>query len=461
MTGPLKGVLRPFQQFVATASAGGLVLLACAVLALAWANSPWAASYFDLWHTSLSIQFGARWVTASLQHVINDGLMVVFFFLVGLEIKRELLVGELASVRQAALPIAAAIGGMALPALFYLAVNARHEGAAGWAIPVATDIAFALGVLALLGSRIPPALKVFLTALAIVDDMGAVAIIAVFYSKGVSWAALAVAATTVAVLFTLARLGVRRLAPYLIVGVVLWMAVLASGIHATIAGVVLAMTIPARTRIDEDEFIERSHTAWSDFVEASSPLQRVVANPAQQEALHSMGRAVADVQSPLMKLEHSLHGPVAFAIMPLFALANAGVTLNAAMWQAINWRVFGGIVLGLLLGKAVGIAAATFVATKSGLAAPMHDVSQRAVFGVSWLGGIGFTMALFIASLAFPGGPLLDSAKIGILTASVVAGTVGWMLLRTLPVPPATDKPARILAFPSRASPENGSGAAG
>ena len=425
--------LRPFQQFAATESAGGIVLLACTATAFGWANSPWAASYHHLWERTLTVGLDSWALSKTLHHWINDGLMVVFFFLVGLEIKRELRAGELASARQAALPIAAALGGMLIPAAIYVLVNWGGAGSRGWAIPMATDIAFALGVLSLLGTRIPTALKVFLAALAIVDDIGAVLVIAVFYSGDLSMPSLMAAAAVTAALIVCNWIGVRRPAVYAGLGILLWLAVLSSGIHATIAGVVLAMTVPATTLINEDEFIARADEAVGSFERASGAQRVVISNPAQQEALHQLTRAVTDVQAPLMRMEHALHALVAFGIMPLFALANAGVSLGGGVLASLSWPVVIGVVLGLVVGKSVGITAAAWIATRTGIAAPMPNIGWRAVYGVGWLGGIGFTMSLFIAGLAFNPGPLLDSAKVGILAGSVIAGLGGWMLLKGLP----------------------------
>jgi NhaA family Na+:H+ antiporter len=314
-------IARPFHEFAAAESAGGIVLLACTALALGWANSPWSASYFALWERSLSLGFEGAALTKTLHHWINDGLMVVFFFLVGLEIKREMRVGELASIRQAMLPIAAAVGGMIVPAAIFAAFNAGGPGSAGWGIPMATDIAFALGVLALLGSRIPPGLKIFLAALAIVDDIGAVLVIAVFYTADISVGSLAASGLVLLVLLVCNRAGVRNSAVYALLGVLLWFAVLKSGVHATVAGVLLAMMIPARTRIDEDQFVASAERALKDFSDASDPeAASVMSNPGQQEALHSLERSIDLVQSPLLKMEHGLHATVAFVIMPLFAL---------------------------------------------------------------------------------------------------------------------------------------------
>ena len=424
-------VLRPFQLFAATETAGGVLLLACTALALGWANSPWADSYHRVWETPFSIGVG-RGLTLSLHHWINDGLMAVFFFLVGLEIKREMLVGELASPRQAALPIAGAIGGMVVPAAIYASFNVGGPGAPGWGIPMATDIAFAIGVVSLLGSRVPFGLKIFLTALAIVDDIGAVVVIAFFYTSALSWSALGIGAAFLGALILSNRMGIRHPGVYAFLGLGLWGAFLESGVHATIAGVVLAMTIPSRTRINEDEFLGRGREILDDFERACGPETTVLTNADQQQAIHELEVACEQAQSPLLRLERGLHGLVAFGIMPLFALANAGVHLGGGLLATLSGPVAAGTVAGLVLGKPIGIAFFAWTATRAGLAALPGGAGWRALIAVSCLGGIGFTMSIFIAGLAFQAAPaLLDSAKIGILAASLLAGLVGWAILRT------------------------------
>jgi len=434
----IERVLGPFERFARREVSGGIVLIACTVIALAWANSAWAASYQALWHLDIVLGASGEFARFTLHELVNDGLMAVFFFLVGLEIKREMLCGELASLRQAALPIAGAVGGMLVPAALYYALNRGTDGAAGWGIPMATDIAFALGVLALLGKRVPAPLKIFLAALAIADDIGAVLVIAVFYSTGVAWGALAAAAALLLVALGANAAGVRRPAAYATIGIVLWMAVLYSGVHATVAGVLLAFTIPSRTRIDEHEFLEESRDALARFDEASvadssssSPL--VLTNAASQEALHTLESLCEQAQPPLHRLEKSLHGLVAFGIMPIFALANAGVVLPSAMGNVIGSPITIGVVLGLVLGKPIGITLAAWLAVRLGWAEKPASVAWRTLHGVAWLGGIGFTMSLFVAGLAFTGADAasqLDAAKLGVLIASLLAGLTGYALLR-------------------------------
>jgi len=431
---PIQRILLPFQRFAQTESAGGVVLIACTVLALVWANSPWWESYHHLWETPLSVGIGPFQLSYSLHHWINDGLMSVFFFLVGLEIKREMLIGQLSSPKRAALPIAAAIGGMLVPAGIYAALNAGTEGARGWGIPMATDIAFALGVLALLGPRAPLSLKIFLAALAIVDDIGAVMVIALFYTEGISWAALGVAGFFLAALMLVNRLGARHPGVYLLLGIGLWIAFLKSGIHATIAGVLSAMTIPARTRIDTDEFLDCGRELLDQFEAAGIEGKDVLTNHDQQAVIQAVENACEEAQAPLQRIEHDLQLWVAFGIIPLFALANAGVHLTGDVAAAFTHPVTLGVLLGLVIGKPVGITFFSWLAVRLGLAALPPGVAWRSVVGVSCLGGIGFTMSLFIAALAFTEGTLVTEAKIGILAASLVAGLAGWALIRSVKV---------------------------
>lgn len=417
-----------------------MVLLACAAIAMVWANSPWAHSYHALWETPLTLGVGATGGRLTLDLVINDGLMAVFFFLVGLEIKREVLVGELASLRHAALPVSAALGGMVVPALLFLAVNAGGTGSAGWGIPMATDIAFALGVLALLGDRVPASLRVFLSALAIADDMGAVLVIAIFYSGGVMWGALLAAVALLALSALANAAGVRAPWAYALIGAALWVAMLLSGVHATVAGVLLALTIPSRTRIDEGAFLRGARQALEDFHDARDPELTVLSSSEHQEALYRLEELTEQAQPPLARLEHGLQGVVNFGIMPLFALANAGVSLRGA-GDLIGTPVAIGVLLGLVLGKPIGITLAAWLAVKTGLAVRPADAGWRMIHGVAWLGGIGFTMSLFIAGLAFGGSSsLLTAAKLGTFLASVIAGIIGWTLLRTSSV--ASEAPA-------------------
>jgi NhaA family Na+:H+ antiporter len=418
-----------FQDFAERGVLSGFLLIAATAVALVWANSPWAESYFHLWEVELSAGLTATPVSNTVHFWINDGLMAVFFLLVGLEIKRELLIGELSSPRQAALPLAAAIGGMLLPAALYAMANLGGAGARGWGIPMATDIAFALGVLTLLGPRVPTGLKVFLTALAIVDDMGAVVVIALFYTASIAWGAVFTAGLAMVALLALNQFGVRHLLPYLLAGLALWGALLSSGIHATIAGVLLALAIPSRTRMNALEFSIEARVLLDEFDRSETGDLLVLTSKGQQEALYALDVASSGVQAPLLRLEHVLHGPVSFLIMPLFALANAGVSLEGLTGVMAD-PVTVGVVLGLLVGKPAGVMLFSWLAVRLRMAQLPAEVSWRALHGSAWLAGIGFTMSLFVGGLAFGEGPLLNAAKIGILVGSLLAGAVGWFLTR-------------------------------
>jgi NhaA family Na+:H+ antiporter len=390
---------------------------------MAWANSPWAPGYFDLWELKLTVGVEQFALSKSLHHWINDGLMAVFFFLVGLEIKREFLVGELASARKAALPIAGALGGMLLPAGIYLALNAGGPGVRGWGIPMATDIAFAVGIMALLGDRVPIGLKVFLTALAIVDDLGAVLVIALFYTGDISFVALGLAGVFLAGLICLNLLGARHPLPYALLGAALWAAFLKSGIHATMAGVLAAMTVPARTRLDPRAFLDDARSLLHVF-EAEGEAH-ILRSGRRQAAVAALEAACEHVQSPMQRLEHSLLPWVRVFIMPVFALANAGVALNPQFASAFSDRITLGIIAGLVIGKPLGIASISWLAVRLNLAELPGKVDWMQIIGAGILGGIGFTMSLFIANLAFGGSSGLDISKAGILTGSLIAGLIG------------------------------------
>jgi Na+:H+ antiporter, NhaA family len=425
---PIERVARPFQEFSESEAAGGGLLLAAAALALAWANSPWAQSYFTFWELKFTIGFEGFALSKSILHWINDGLMAIFFFVVGLEIKRELLVGELASPRQAALPIAGALGGVLVPALLYFSLNAGGAGAAGWGIPIATDIAFAMGAMSLLGSRVPVALKVFLTALAIVDDIVAVLVIAIFYMGTPSWLSLGAAGGFFAALLAASSLGVRHPLAYALLGVCMWAAMLHSGIHGAIAGVLVALAVPAQSRIDMEKFIASGRGLLDQMESPDGGKEHILRSEARQAALIALESACEKVETPLQRCEHTLLPWVRLVIMPLFALANAGVALETSTAAATS-PISLGIVLGLVLGKPIGIFCASWLAVRLGLASLPPQVGWRQILGVGALGGIGFTMSIFIAGLAFAGQSLLEVAKLGIFAASLVAGGTGFLLL--------------------------------
>lgn len=426
---PIEKVVRPFQEFARLEASGGILLIGCTVLALVWANSPWSTSYFRLWHTELSFGFAGASLARPLHFWINDGLMALFFLLVGLEIKREALVGELASPRRAALPIAAALGGMLVPALLYFLWNRHGAGASGWGIPMATDIAFALGVLALLGDRVPTSLKVFLAALAIADDLGAVLIIALFYAAQISWISLAVAGGFLALLILVNRAGAQHPLIYAVLGLGLWLAFLQSGVHATVAGVLLAWTIPARQRIDRSAFLDRSANILGQFQTAEQAGESVETAARKSTALQILAEDCRRAESPMLRFEHALTPWIKHVVMPVFALANAGIAFGHESIFAFLQPISLGVVSGLVLGKPVGITLFSWLATKTGVALLPDGIQWRQILGVGVLGGIGFTMSLFIANLAFGDTPALDTAKVGILAASVIAGTAGAIVL--------------------------------
>ena len=427
---PVDRLLAPFREFARTSASSGLLLIAAAAVALVWANSPFAASYRGLWATNLSIAVAGVTVSDSLLHVVNDGLMAIFFLVVGLEIKREILVGELASLRRATLPIAAAVGGAVVPAIIFLAVSGGGTAGRGWGVPMATDIAFALGVLALLGSRAPLGLRIFVTALAIVDDLLAVLVIAVFYTVDLSLPALSIAGVLLFALILANRIGVRRPLVYALLGVGLWLAVFASGIHGTVAGVLLALTIPATTRLDSDAYVDHARDLIAEF-EGRTVGGEDASTQEHHAALWELEDATERAQAPMLRIEHALHPWVAFVILPLFALANAGVRLDIDVGATMREPVALGVLLGLVLGKQLGIALAAGVVVRLGVASLPTGVGWRHIYGAAWLGGIGFTMSLFIATLAYgEASPELALAKVGILAASVIAGVGGFVILR-------------------------------
>lgn len=435
---PIWQVARPFQTFFRIEATSGLVLVACVLAAVLWANSPWAHVYAQLWETEVALDLGPLRLSMPLLHWINEGLMTVFFFVVGLEIKREMLIGELSTIRRATLPLAAALGGMLVPALLYLAINRGTPGEPGWGIPMATDIAFALGVLALLGRRAPVGLKVFLAALAIVDDLGAVLVIALFYTAEIHAPWLAAAAAVFAAMLLANRMGTRHPVPYGLLGIALWLALLQSGVHATIAGVLAAMTIPAKARIDTDQFVRWGRRVMDEFEAAlaapEAGRRRRPTTAHQRSLLQALESAIHQAEAPLQRLEHAMDWPNAYVVVPVFALANAGIALTGDYFQRITEPVSLGVLLGLVVGKQVGIGLFAWLAVRLGLSRLPKGVRWRHVYGAAWLGGIGFTMSLFISGLAFQSTAMLDNAKIAILTASMVSAAVGYLILRTAAV---------------------------
>ncbi len=421
---PIDVITSPFARFARMEAAGGILLLLATAAALAWANSPWEHSYYQIWHTQVTVTLGRVSLSESRHEWVNDGLMSIFFFLVGLEIKRELLIGELSTFKQAAFPFMAALGGSIVPALIYVAINRGGVGINGWGIPMATDIAFALGVLALLGKRVPVTLKVFVAALAIVDDIFGVLVIALFYTQHISFVALGLGFAGVAISFGANWLGIRSPVVYALIGVGVWFAVLNSGVHATIAGILLAFTIPARNSTDKAEFLRKSRWLLDEFENHDSNSARA------HHAIHLLEQQCEMIESPLHRIEHSLQPWVSFLIMPLFAFANAGVHVLGALGPAATHPITLGVLFGLLLGKPLGITLFAWIAAATKLASRPASVAWGQIFGAAWLCGIGFTMSLFIASLALGDGDLLDMSKIGTLAASIGAGCIGSVLLR-------------------------------
>ena len=412
-----RALASPIQRILKIEAASGLLLMAATAIALIWANTQWSGSYAALWRTPVGFSFGGWSFVRSLEFWINDGLMTVFFLVVGLEIRREIFEGELSTLRRAALPLAAALGGMLIPAIVYAVLNHGRAGSAGWAIPMATDIAFAVGVLTLLGSRVPTQLRILLLALAVIDDIGAIAVIAAFYSGGIDVLGLVLAAAGIVGMLGMRAVGLRTPLLYVVPGVVLWAGLYKAGIHPTLAGVVIGLLTPVRPWFGPSGFAEATqhHLAELEDGDKHDLLIRLDAiNHARREAV-----------SPVERLIHSLHPYVAFGVMPLFAFANAGVVLGGADFTGDSLWIFVGIIVGLAAGKPIGIVAASLVATKTGVANRSPEMWTGGLALVGVVGGIGFTMSLFIANLAFRPGPMLDTAKLGILVGSGVAMVFG------------------------------------
>jgi Na+:H+ antiporter, NhaA family len=428
-------LLTPLEEFIHRQTTSGVLLMICAVIALVIANGPLYDEYQHLLHIEIGFNFGSSSFSLSIHHWINEALMAAFFFIMGLELKRELMVGELSTPKQALLPIMAAIGGMVVPALFYLAFNTSGPGASGWGIPMATDIAFAIGALSLLGSRVPKSLVTFLIALAIVDDLGAVAVIALFYTEDLNLVALAYAGVCTLLLMALNLGGIRRPLPYAAVGAVLWAAMLTCGIHATIAGIVVAFMIPIRPKFEAEVFVDRVRDTSVKMLKSITGEADIIKNNRFRALVTSLGDGVRLVQAPAQRLEHTLHLPVAYLVIPIFALANAGIPVDFADFtQYFQNPISLGVLAGLLLGKPVGIAGFTWLTMKMGWATLPTGLNMNHILGVGLLGGIGFTMSIFIADLGFANSPEdLLMAKTGILMASAIAGFGGffWLMMHT------------------------------
>ncbi len=425
-------VLTPLDNFIHQQITSSILLMMCTVAAMLIANSAWGDQYLHFLHTPAAISIGDQRFELGLLHWINEALMSFFFLLVGLELKRELLVGELADVKRAALPIIAAVGGMAIPATLYWCWNPQGVSVAGWGIPMATDIAFAVGVLSLLGERIPKTLVTFLIALAIVDDLGAVMVIAFFYTEHLNFTALLIAGILTALLITFNLGGIRRVLPYMLVGILLWCAMLSSGVHATLAGVILAFTIPIRAKYNARHFISEVRELSQKMENSLQDSPDILHNDTLRSQVIALEQGVELVQAPAQRLELNLHVVVAYLVIPLFALANAAIPVDITdIRNIISHQVTAGVMSGLIVGKWLGVTGASWLAIKTGLAAMPTGLTMRHIHGIGLLAGIGFTMSIFVADLAFTGEPnLLLMAKTGILLASVISGIGGYCWLR-------------------------------
>lgn len=428
---PIDRIVKPVQKFIQHEKSGGITLGISVAVALILANSPWSESYFHFFEQKFGFLFeGESYFNFTLHHWINDGLMSVFFFVVGLELKREIVGGELSEPRKAMLPIMAAIGGMVVPALIYFFLNPSGEAQNGWGIPMATDIAFALGVLFLLGKRVPLTLKIFLTALAIVDDLGAVIVIALFYTSDISFMNLLYASGFVVAMYIGNKMGVRNIFFYAILGIFgLWLNFLMSGVHATIASVLAAFTIPADIRIKENLYIDKIKSYLNRFKAIDSKGDIPILTDEQLHILNHVKDDTNNAIPVLQKLEHAMHPFVTFFIIPVFALANAGVSLDIDAEKLFNTNIAIGVALGLLVGKVVGIVGFTLLTVKFKIASFPEGMNVRNLFGLGLIASIGFTMSLFIASLAFKNPEYIDQAKIGIFAASIIGGVLGYFVL--------------------------------
>ena len=424
-------VLSPLDEFIHRQTTSGVLLMLCALAALFIANSQWGEAYHHLLEKTFTIGVEGFQLSKSVHHWINDGLMAVFFFVIGLELKREILVGELADPKLAILPIMAALGGMLVPVLFYLAFNPDGNTVDGWGIPMATDIAFALGTLALLGNRVPKSLLTFLVALAIVDDLGAVMVIALFYTETINLSALMVGMITLFLLVTLNRGGIRQPLPYVLLGVVLWIAMLKSGVHATLAGVLLAFTIPMRPKYDPARFLSQIGGLIEQIKRVYQRDESIIRNHELRSRVQALGDGVQLVQAPAQVLERKMHLPSAYLVIPIFSLANAGIPIDwTSLGHIVTHPVSMGITAGLVVGKLMGIAGFAWLTVKLGLSTLPHDLNFKHIVGVALMGGIGFTMSIFIAELGFAHYPEdLLMAKTGVLMASVIAGVSGFVWL--------------------------------
>ena len=427
---PIERLLNPLNRLFQNQSTSAIITFLAVVVAMIWANSDWSESYSHLWHTPLAFTIGSFTISESLHTWINDGLMAIFFFIVGLEIKRELFGGELSSPRKAILPISAAFGGMVIPALVYVFFNQDTPAENGWGIPMATDIAFSLGILSLLGKRVPISLKIFLTALAIVDDLGSVLIIAFFYTSDIYVYDLMWGFVFLMVLMLGNFVGIRNQLFYMVVSIGgLWLAFFFSGVHPTIAGVLAAFAIPGRVKINEKVFLDNMATLTTMFKKANPNDNKFVTNE-QMEILETINEVSTDAATPLQKVEHSLSGFVSFIVLPLFALANTGISIHGEGLSVLLHPVSLGIGLGLILGKFIGIVGLSKLMVALGLAELPDKSTWHHIYGVAFLAGVGFTMSLFISDLAFTDDHIIHLSKISILVSSALAGLIGYLILR-------------------------------
>lgn len=417
------------RKFIDGETAGGFLLIICIVIALILANSAWAESYHNFWETTISFQIDRYIFSEPLHFIINDGLMVIFFFVVGLEIKREFYAGYLSDFNKATLPLIAALGGMVVPALIYIIFNAGTENINGWGIPIATDIAFSLGIISLLGKRLPLSTKVFLTAVAIVDDIGAVMVIAIFYSSNISWVYIGISAGILVISFILNKIKVNNSLVFLLVGICLWLVFLKTGINPTLTGVLLAFTIPIKPRMDDRDFEKLNKDQLSQFKEVKHPEKSVLENKPQFKVIERIRKITKKFNPMSVRLENRLEGLNSLFVMPVFALANAGVTFEKG-WSDVLFEPLGlGIFLGLVVGKVTGISLFSWIALKTKISNLPEGSSMSGIIGIGFMAGIGFTMSLFISNMAFQGDVLTD-AKIAVLIASFVAAIVGFIYLR-------------------------------
>jgi NhaA family Na+:H+ antiporter len=439
-------LISPFDMFLNSTTTSGFLLFAVTIISLTMASKLGNEFWHHFWEQKIIFSVGDFLnINLSWHHFVNDGLMALFFLLVGLELKREVLVGELSSISDAILPVVAAIGGMVVPALIYTSFNIGSPSASGWGIPMATDIAFAIGILVLLSWRVPKGLIIFLTALAIADDLGSVLVIAIFYTKTISWIFFGYAAIVLSLLLLLNRGGIRHPLPYILLGIILWFYVLQSGIHATLAGIILAMIIPARPFYTPESFDKRLNELYTDFhheTRSETP-NDLLRNHQMATIAESLESAAKAVQSPLQRIEHTLSQWVAFLIIPVFAFANANIDLTIIDWKSIlNNKVTVGVITGLVLGKFIGISLFSWLAVKTSIAQLPNGIKWKHILGAAWLGGIGFTMSLFVSQLAFENILYQEQAKIGVLIASFISAIIGliWLIVGSIYTSINTDK---------------------